>query len=582
MMFTVDQLLRDNLPSINKHPLLARPTRAMLKYLLHEKQCNEIATRLSHLQGIDFVDQVLETFDFKYTVVDRELEHIPTQGGVVIFANHPIGSLDALAMIKLISEVRTDIKVVANQMLMALQPLHSILLPVNNMSGGTPKQHLAAIHQHVKSGGALLIFPSGEVSRLRPNGVRDTRWQTGFLKIAKACEAPLLPMLANARNSATFYGASMLFKPLGSLLLVNEMFKQQSRDMPVRVGRLIPHQVLSAQTGPLHTQVNQLKTHLYRTGTGKPPLFDTQAPIAHPESRSDLWHALKQCELLGHTQDNMSIYLYRHQGTNPIMREIGRLREIAFRAVGEGTGKRRDIDCYDPEYLHLVLWDKDAMEIVGAYRFGCCDAILAKGTGSCGLYSQTLFNYSQAFAPVLAKGLELGRSFVQPKYWGKRSLDYLWYGIGAFLARNPQYRYLFGPVTISNSTKAEAKDLLVHFYLTFFGQSGMAVANSGYQLKPERQTQLDALYQIQTDKQDYAHSFKVLKAQMAALGESVPTLYKQYTEVTEYGGTRFLDFGLDPDFGDCIDGLVMVDIYRLKAKKRARYIDIHLAQDPSA
>ncbi|MCL1037188.1 lysophospholipid acyltransferase family protein [Shewanella submarina] len=571
MFFTVDQLLEDNLPNINKHPLIARPTKAMLKYLLHEKQCNEIAEQFAHFQGIDFVDQVLETFDFRFTLVDRELEHIPTSGGVVIFANHPIGSLDALAMIKLISEVRSDIKVVANQLLMALEPLHSILLPVNNMQGGTPKQHLAAIHQHVKSGGALLIFPSGEVSRLCPNGVRDTRWQTGFLKIAKTCRAPMLPILANARNSAAFYGASMLFKPLGSLLLVKEMFKQQSRSMPVRVGGLIPYESIESLRGSLPQQVSKLKTHLYRTGTHKPPLFETLAPIAHPESRSDLWHALKQCELLGHTQDNMAIYLYRHQGTNPIMREIGRLREVAFRAVGEGTGKRRDIDSYDKDYLHLVLWDRDAMEIVGAYRFGCCDKILPGGTDSRGLYSQTLFHYSDEFNEIFAKGLELGRSFVQPKYWGKRSLDYLWFGIGAFLARNPQYRYLFGPVTISNDMQPLAQQMMVHFYRKYFGAEGLATANQSLTLSAAVQSSLDSQY----SSGDYLEGFRVLKSNMAALGESIPTLYKQYAEVTETGGTRFLDFGVDPDFGDCIDGLVLVDIEKLKTKKRTRYIDSH-------
>ncbi|MGI2258009.1 GNAT family N-acyltransferase [Shewanella sp. GXUN23E] len=570
MIFTSDQLVAQNFPTLSRHPLLANPTKAILKYLLHEQQCNDIAAQLSHLQGTDFVDQLLETFDFSYTLADREREHIPHSGGVVIFANHPIGSLDALALIKLISEVRKDIKVVANQLLMAITPLHQILLPVNNMSGGTAKQHLTAIHQHVKNGGALLIFPSGEVSRLRPNGVRDSHWQSGFVKIARACNAPLLPVLVDARNSAAFYGASMLFKPLGSLLLVKEMFKQQGRRMPVRIGGLIPLQALDSAHGDIHQQAQRLKSHLYRLGSGRPSLFKTLPPIAPPEPRKALWQALRECQLLGYTQDKMAIYLYRHQETNPVMREIGRLREVAFRAVGEGTGKRRDIDGYDSRYLHLVLWDPQQMEIAGAYRLGCCRQILANNQDS-GLYSQSLFHFSEEFHPIMEQGLELGRSFVQPQYWGKRALDYLWYGIGAFLAQHPEYRYLFGPVSISNDMHPEAKAMLVHFYRRFFGQSGWAIANQGYQLTDELQTRLDALY----PDHDYATGFPLLKANLASLGESVPTLFKQYVEVAKNGGTRFLDFGVDPQFNHCIDGLVLVDISLLKSKKRARYVDAH-------
>ncbi|MGS0727660.1 1-acyl-sn-glycerol-3-phosphate acyltransferase, partial [Shewanella sp. 0m-11] len=350
-------------------PWLSTPTKAMLRYLLNEKECNAIATQFSYLTGVDFVEQVLASFNFNYSVPNSEIENIPHEGRVVIYANHPIGSLDALAMIKLISKVRPDIKVVANELLMALEPMHSILLPVRNMSGGTPKLHLDNIHQHLKNEGAVLIFPSGEVSRLRPRGVVDLHWHSGFVKIAKACQAPLLPMYADAKNSAVFYGASMIYKPLASLLLIKEMFKQAKKTMPIRIGELIPKEVVNSTDFPLKTKVKLLKNHLYRIGKNRSPLFSTQNAIAHPEPRAELVAALHQCELLGETQDNKKIYLYQHKQSSPIMREIGRLREIAFRAVGEGSGKRRDTDKYDAYYQHLVLWDPSVLEIVGSYRF---------------------------------------------------------------------------------------------------------------------------------------------------------------------------------------------------------------------
>lgn len=449
MIFTVDNVVEQNLPALKDKPWLAKPTKAMLRYLLNEKQCNEIANQFAYLQGGDFVEQVLASFDFSFTVPANEVENIPCEGRVVIFANHPIGSLDALALIKLISEIRPDIKVVANELLMALEPLHSILLPVRNMTGGTPKQHLEKIHQHLRNEGAVLIFPSGEVSRLRPSGVRDTQWHSGFLKMAISCNAPLLPIFLDAKNSATFYGASMIYKPLATLLLVKEMFKQAKRNMPIRIGELIPNEAVRSMDFPLKTKIKLLKNHLYRIGKDKDPLFITQSAIAHPESRRELQAALQQCELLGETQDNKLIYLYQHQDSNPIMREIGRLREIAFRAVGEGTGKRRDIDKYDSYYQHLVLWDKEQFEIVGAYRFASGEQVLNR-YGDNALYSQSLFQYADSFMPYVKQGLELGRSFVQPKYWGKRSLDYLWFGIGAFLAKHQKLFMLIIKVTIKN------------------------------------------------------------------------------------------------------------------------------------
>uniref|UniRef100_E6XJ61 L-ornithine N(alpha)-acyltransferase n=1 Tax=Shewanella putrefaciens (strain 200) TaxID=399804 RepID=E6XJ61_SHEP2 len=574
MIFTVDNVVEHNLPTINGKPWLAKPAKAMLRYLLNEKECNDIANQFAYLQGIDFVEQVLASFDFSFTVPANEIENIPCEGRVIIFANHPIGSLDALALIKLISEIRPDIKVVANELLMTLEPLHSILLPVRNMTGGTPKQHLENIHQHLRNEGAVLIFPSGEVSRLRPNGVRDTQWHSVFLKMAISCNAPLLPIYLDAKNSATFYGASMIYKPLATLLLVKEMFKQAKRNMPIRIGELIPNEAVRSMDFPLKTKIKLLKNHLYRIGKDKEPLFITQSAIAHPESRRELQSALQHCELLGETQDKKQIYLYQHHDSNPIMREIGRLREIAFRAVGEGTGKRRDIDKYDSYYQHLVLWDKELFEIVGAYRFASGDKVLAQ-YGDNALYSQSLFQYADCFMPYVKQGLELGRSFVQPKYWGKRSLDYLWFGIGAFLAKHPEYRYLFGPVSISNQLPGSAREMLVHFYSREFAPTqAMAVSMSPFGLSQQQKAQLDNLYH----HDDYQNNFKQLKQMLASMGAAVPTLYKQYGELCRADGVKFLAFGIDADFGDCIDGLVLVDTLKLKGKKYQRYIGVHLPE----
>ena len=274
--------------------------------------------------------------------------------------------------------------------------------------------------------------------------MRDGSWHRGFLRMATAAKAPVLPIFMDARNSAFFYALSAIYKPLSTLFLVSEMFKQAHKRINVKIGDMIPFEHYEQLDLTLENKVKLFKKHLYNIARNKAPLLRTQKAIAHPENRAELKTAIKQCEHLGTTADGKTIVLYRCEESSPIMREIGRLREVAFRTVGEGTGRRRDVDNYDRDYLHLILWDEDALEIVGAYRFAESQKIM-DSKGIEGLYTSTLFDYQQGMLPHFAKGLELGRSFVQPKYWGKRSLDYLWVGIGAFIAKNPQYQYLYGP-----------------------------------------------------------------------------------------------------------------------------------------
>lgn len=572
-MFSVDQVVQDKLPKINEKPLLSRTLKSVLRYLLHEKEFVEFEKNYPYVKGIDFAETVLEYFDFGYCVSDKDRERIPATGRVVIIANHPIGTLDGLALIKLVSEVRADLKVVANDVLMNLKPLHPILMPVNNMGGSTAKKNLSNITEHLNNDGALVIFPAGEVSRMSAAGVRDGAWHKGFLNFARATKSPVLPMYVDARNSAFFYALSAIYKPLSTLFLVREMFKQANKRVDVKIGDVVPFEHFDSLNVPLKTKVKLFKKHLYNLARGKEPVLKTQKTIAHPENRAELRRAIHACEHLGATADGKLIKLFRFDQSSAIMREIGRLRELSFRMVGEGTGRRRDVDHFDQHYLHLILWDENELEIAGAYRFAETAKVL-QAKGAEGLYTNTLFDYQPGMQSLFSKGLELGRSFVQPKYWGKRSLEYLWVGIGAFLAKHPQYRYLFGPVSISNAMPVAAKDLLVHFYQLHFGAERQLA-------KPK----IPYAFSEQADLADvfsghsYLEDFTTLKLLLANMGVSVPTLYKQYSEVCEPEGVSFSAFNIDPDFADCVDGLVVVDLDKLKEKKRQRYIEVHLPDE---
>ncbi len=290
-------------------------------------------------------------------------------------------------------------------------------------------------------------------------------------------------------------------------------------------------------------------------------LFKRKKPakIAWPESRKKLQKAIKQCEHLAYTTDGKDIYLYIPKDKSLILKELGRLREITFRAVGEGSQKKRDIDQYDPLYYHIILWDDQSRQIVGSYRLGCGKQLHNK------LYTRELFTYSPQMNSYFERGLELGRSFVQPKFWGSRSLDYLWQGIGAFLTQYPYYRYLFGPVSISQQLPDEAKFLLVDFYQTYYpSKSQLALAKN-----PIEFGSYQSPFSRANQEQDYA----ILQDKLKALNTSIPTLYKQYTGLCEEQGVQFLSFSIDPDFSDCIDGLILVDTEKFTDKKRQRYLE---------
>lgn len=571
-MLSIESVIKEKFPNFTDNkPIASKTVIKALRIICHESKFKQFKNQYPHVEGFDFVEQALDFFDFSFRVKDNEKCHIPTQGKVVIIANHPIGSLDGLALLKLIGDIRPDVKAVANEVLYSLKPLRSVLLPVDNMTGKSGKDQLKAIKDHLNDEGAIIIFPAGEVSRMSPTGIKDGRWNHGFLRFAKAADAPILPIFVDGRNSIFFYSLSLIAKPVSTLWLIREMFKQSNNDIDFSVGHMVyPEQYKELPISP-QALAKLFKKHVYtlpKKNRTRIPFASEFESIAHPEERQRLKKEIEQCELLGETADNKRIYLYQYQANTAIMRELGRLREVSFRAVKEGSGKKRDTDSYDQYYDHLVLWDNEEIEIVGAYRMARCSEAEIHSDIEKPLYTQTLYDFNTAFKEkYFPCGVELGRSFIQPKFQGRKSLSYLWQGIGAYLKRHPDVRYLFGPVSLSHDYPQECKDLLISFYYQHFGtQSNWVNSQSPYGISPERQLDLINLF----PGKDYKAEFKILKAKLKEHGMSVPTLYKQYGEL---GGVEFHAFNIDKDFGDCIDSLVVVDIQHMDADKRKNYLD---------
>lgn len=284
------------------------------------------------------------------------------------------------------------------------------------------------------------------------------------------------------------------------------------------------------------------------------------------EPRQLLRRALEGAQQLGETRDGKRILLVPGPLPAALLRELGRLRELSFRAVGEGSGKRRDIDAYDAWYRHILLWDEAQAEIVGAYRIADAGEVIAT-RGFAGLYTQSLFELDPA-RPHWRAGLELGRSFVQPAYWGSRSLDYLWQGIGAYLRQRPDIRWLFGPVSLSARLPRAAIETIAACYAARYpDRAGLA--------RPRRpllsQARLEALGAGWREL-DEATAQTRLKVALAELGTSLPVLYRQYVDLCEPSGVSFASFSVDPAFSGCVDGFCCLDLTQLRPAKRARYI----------
>jgi len=312
----------------------------------------------------------------------------------------------------------------------------------------------------------------------------------------------------------------------------------------------------------LQRQLSKIKPKTHSPVSASGP-----APLAKAENPIKLARELQRAQRLGSTRDGQCIYLC-HWRQASVMRELGRLRELTFRRVGEGTGRRRDLDAYDRDYQHLILWDSRRLTIAGAYRLGVTSELL-KRRGLDGLYTASLFHLRPALNEYLSQGLELGRSFVNPEYWGKASLDYLWQGLGAYLRQRPDIRYLLGPVSLSADCPQRLTDWLVSYYRRYYAPSqALADARQPHFIDPQIQMHLNGQLASLSREQ----GFELMLDQFREAGYTFPTLFKHYPAVYEEGGYQLLAFSRDSQFGNCLDGLFLGDLQRMKPAKAKRYL----------
>jgi putative hemolysin len=480
--------------------------------------------RIQHQHGSPdpFEKRVLCALDVTANATAADLSSIPACGPVVVTANHPHGALDGLLLLDVVRRVRPDVRVLANRFLARIPELHDCCLFVDPFEGpdaaARSRAGLRAAHVWLRNGGALVVFPAGEVGHTWIDGsLVDSPWKTTFERLAQGTGARIVPAFIDGCNSRLFYAAGKLHPWIRTALLGRELLNQRGRTIRVKIGE---HDEIASEIARLDQRACLVESGAFR-------VFCASAD-AIPST-------------LG---------------------EIGRLREIAFRSVGEGTGRCVDLDGFDRSYLHLFAWDGEKQQIVGGYRIGRSD-VISNALGVRGLYTRTLFNYDQRFLTRLgAPALELGRSFVRVEYQKNyNALLLLWRGIAAFVAQNPQYRFLFGPVSISARYKDTSHAMLLEFLRqNHFDRDLADLVNA---VTPAR-------FALPDDRAVPGSLDEVnrLVARAEHDGKGIPVLLRQYLKLN----ARLVAVNIDPDFGDAVDALMVVDLLAVGRGALDRYM----------
>lgn len=537
-----------------------------IEKIIHQYEMNDFIDKHSDKRNVAFIDEVLEYLDFSFQVSAKDRSKIPSEGKLICVANHPLGGLDGLILLKMISEIRTDVKVVVNDILMWMDNIRDLFIPFDVTNNKINRKNVSSIGKSLNNGEAVLFFPSGEVSRFGIKGIKDGRWNKGAITFARKFNTPILPIYVNGRNSFLFYFLSTVNKKLSSFLLPHELFNKKSKVVTVKVGDYIPASSFSSNIYRKKYQVNLLRKHVYLLTKNK-KVYKTEKNVIHPIDKKTIRKQIYESQILYESEDGKIVIITDFGNSPDVVREIARLREITFRKIGEGTGDKLDMDKFDKDYKHIVLWDEKELEIAGAYRIGICKNIIEKD-GISGLYTSSLFSFSSKLKDILPISVELGRSFIQSKYWTSNILDYLWQGIGQFILRNEGIKFMFGGVSLSNSYSDEAKNLIIFFYNKWFGCKGYATAKNKYVVSKEVEKELQDLFKTN----DYKSELIILKNRLKYSGYSIPTFYKQYSELCEKDGVDFLDFGIDSNFNNCVDGLILLEISKIKESKKKRYL----------
>ncbi len=529
----------------------------------------------------EFVRGMLDRLNVRYQVTDADLARVPRTGPVVVVSNHPFGILEGLILFDMLCRVRPDVKILANSLLATFPEMEDRLILVDPFesadSNRANRKGVRETLSFLSAGGLLIVFPAGEVSHVqfRERKIADPGWNENISRFILRTNATVSPIYIRGVNSLAFQLVGMVNSQLRTARLLHELVNKEEKTIELRIANPIAWETLNglkdakAVTNYMRSRTYLLECRGQRQEMGFSKLLrlpkQATARVAGAAPRELVEPEVAGLQSLSESGD-LAVYLARAEEIPNTLHEIGRLREISFRAVGEGTGHAVDLDRFDTHYHHLFVWDRGDRQIAGAYRLGVTAEILPK-FGLRGLYTSTLFHFDAGFFERIGPAIEMGRSFVRPDYQKQYApLLLLWRGIGAYVARHPENPILFGPVSISNSYHPVSRRLIVRYL-----NAQASIRDLASMVKPRRKfrsisrghdNEMISLMFRDTEE------LSAVTADIEADGKGIPVLLKQYLKL----GGKLLGFNVDAGFADALDGLIFVDLRQTEPSVLQRYL----------
>ena len=546
----------------------------ILLRLLRISKVNKIYQKHKDKKDLPFLNGILDEFQIEFEIPEEDLKRIPKNGAFITVSNHPLGGIDGILLLKLLLEHRSDYKIIANFLLHRIAPLKPYVMPVNPFENHKDAKSsllgLKSSLQHLQDGRPLGIFPAGEVSTYRDGKLMvDKPWELGAVKLIKKAEVPVIPIYFHAKNSWFFYILSKISDTFRTAKLPSELLSQKNRVIKVRIGKPI-----SVKDQQEYKDINSFyeylrkKTYMLANPFEKKTqnILSTQnLKIAIPPkkiiSQKNIQGCIKEVASLRKNgkrlleSKNYEVFFASAKEIPNLLQEIGRLREITFRDIGEGTNKAIDIDKFDKYYHHLFLWDQEVKVLVGSYRMGLGKDIYKKH-GIAGFYIQTLFRLEPELHGMMEQTIEMGRAFIIKEYQQKpMPLFLLWKGIVHITLRYPEYKYLMGGVSISNQFSDFSKSLMIEFMKSHYYDPYIA-----QYIQPKKE------FKVKLKDADKDFVFDAAKADMQKFDKvideiepgalRIPVLIKKYVKQN----ARLVAFNVDPKFNNAVDGLMYIKV----------------------
>lgn len=557
----------------DKYGILGTFSGWLLMKVLKISTMNKIYDRNKHLSEVEFLNAILDEFQIKFEIPEEDFKRLPKDGAYITISNHPLGGIDGILLLKLMLEKEPNFKIIANFLLHRIDPMKPYIMPVNPFENHKDaKSSVIGIKEtlrHLRDGKPLGMFPAGEVSTYKDGKlVVDREWEEGAIKVIRKAQVPVVPIYFHAKNSRLFYFLSKISDTLRTAKLPSELLTQKNRVIKVRIGKPISvaeqNELTSIED---FSEFLRRKTYMLANPFEKETPFLPKPNLKTPKNPKQIVSATsldkiiaeinyareKDCRLL--ESKNYEVFFANANEIPNILNEIGRLREITFREVGEGTNESIDIDDYDKYYRHMFLWDGEAKKIAGAYRMGLGSEIYPK-YGIDGFYLTDLFGFEPELYDMLHYSIEMGRAFIVKEYQQKpMPLFLLWKGIIHITLRHPEHKFLLGGVSISNQFSNFSKSLMIEFMKSNFYDPYIA-----QYIHPKKEFKVklkDADKDFIFDEAEAdLNKFDKLIDELEPGSLRLPVLIKKYIKQN----ARVIAFNVDPLFNNAIDGLMYIRI----------------------